>query len=241
LLDSDKGRGGDWVPNLVIGCSSVADEGHGFWISNSFCTNLVGCQTYQAKGHGYLIDRASNSTCLSGCRAYQGYQNGIMVDAASELNVSSTIICWNKGNGIECRKVVWGTITANEFIDNGARTEPRQYGVLIRGGSRGLQVSGNAIFNWPGHQPMIDGIHEEADCADNHFTANNVNHFKGEGVVSLGSRSLSGNNLVSAKAYEHPDNPGEFPLVDGERQPATMEEFSGDRMAAFLKDSRVAS
>lgn len=211
IADSGECRGGDWVPNLVTGCLSLGDRGHGFWIKRAFCTNLVGCQVYQPRGHGILVSEHANSTCITGCRVYQGMQNGILVDESHEINVSSNIVCWNKGHGIELRFVFWGTVSANNFIDNGARTPPQRHGIFIHTDSRSLQVTGNAIFNWPGHQPMIDGIHETADCMNNQITGNSLHRFSGEGVTCLGKGSITSDNLLCPDSYPHPSKKPPLP------------------------------
>lgn len=238
LADADRTRGGDWVPNLVSGCTSLGEAGHGFEIDKSLCTNFVGCQVHQSGGHGFFLHRQANSTCITGCRVYQGYGNGIMVEDSHELNVSSNIVCWNRGHGIELRRVFWGTISANNFIDNGGRVAPPRCGIYLDAGTRGIQVSANALFNWPGHQPMVHGIFESSDCQDNQITDNTVNFCSNIPVASHGRASVAKDNLGLPEAYEHPAAPHLFPLVDGKRVPKIAEPFSGERLQDFLQQTR---
>jgi len=65
-----------------------------------------------------------------------------------------------------------GVISGNEFIDDGAETEPRTHGVYRHGDVKSVQVTGNTIFSWDGMQPMLCGIYEDADCRDNQIAHN---------------------------------------------------------------------
>lgn len=229
IRDTGSGRGGDWTPNLIMGCTSIGETGHGFELSFALCTNLVGCQVYQPGGHGFYFHSESNSTCLTGSRVYQGSQNGILVENSHELNVSSNIICWNQGHGIELRYVVWGTVSANNFIDNGGRTQQR-YGIYIHTDTHSVEVTANAIFNWEGHEAMLGGVYEAEDCAHNQISHNTVNYYTGEAVTSLGRGSVAVNNLGVAEKYVHP-GPASFPT---QGLLYTQGEFTRERVQDFL-------
>jgi parallel beta-helix repeat protein len=233
VKDTKSGRGGDWTPNLIIGCTSIGEEGHGFELSFAICTNIVGCQVYQPTGHGFYIHSESNSTCLSGSRVYQGSQNGILVENSHELNVSSNIVCWNKGHGIELNYVVWGTVSANNFIDNGGRTQQR-YGIYIHTDTHSVQVTANAIFNWEGHKPMLGGIFEALDCSHNQISHNTINYYTDDAVTSLGRESISTHNLGVPEKYVHP-GPQPFPT---QGLLYTQDEFSREKVLEFLALTR---
>ena len=233
IKDTKRGRGGDWTPNLILGCTSIGEAGHGVELEFAICTNIVGCQVYQPGGHGFYFHAESNSTCLTGSRVYQGSQNGILVENSHELNVSSNIICWNKGHGIELSYVVWGTVSANNFIDNGGRTQQR-YGIYIHTDTHSVEVTANAIFNWEGHKPMLGGIHEAADCAHNQITNNTINYYTGEAVTSLGRGSVAANNLGVAEKCVHP-GPQPFPT---QGLLYTQAEFTRDQVQQFLALTR---
>ncbi len=234
IKEGGRGRGGDWMPNLILGCTSIAEQGHGMELDFAICTNITGCQIFQPKGHGFYIHSESNSTCISGSRVYQGHQNGIMVENSHELNVSSNIICWNRKNGIELNHVVWGTVSANEFIDNGARVEPKANGIYLHTDTKSVQITANAIFNWHGHLPMCHGIYEAENCENYQITHNTINYLTEQGVVSQGKNSIAGNNLVVEKFYPHP---GAKPFPD-DAPDFVGEPFNSERIEAFLKLTR---
>jgi len=233
IKETQRGRGGDWTPNLILGCTSIGELGHGMELEFAICTNIVGCQVYQPGGHGFYFHSESNSTCLTGSRVYQGAQNGILVENSHELNVSSNIICWNKGHGIELSYVVWGTVSANNFIDNGGRTQQR-YGIYIHTDTHSVEVTANAIFNWEGHKPMLGGIYESADCGQNQISHNTINYYTGEPVTILGRGSIATNNLGVAEKYVHP-GPQPFPT---QGMLYTQDEFTHERVRQFLALTR---
>jgi len=207
LSDNLVGRGGDYVFNLVSECVSIRDKDVGFLVYESLCVNLVGCQVYQSGGHGFLVQYRSNSTCITGCRTYQCYGNGVFVDDAHEINISSNIFCWNRGHGIELSNTYWGTVSANNVIDSGGRTEPKKRGIYLRNKTRTVQVTANAIFNWPGHQPMVDGIFEADECENNQISNNNINYYTEKGVRCEGMNSQNSMNIEIAGPYVHPEEP----------------------------------
>lgn len=205
------GRGGNSVPNLISNCKSYGEAGHAFELFRSTCNNLIGNIVYQCLGHGFYIHTHSCSNLLSGNRVFSGFQNAVYCDRAPETNITGNIFCWNKGHGIEFKNVVWGTISGNNIIDNGdvidysneGWTTGYSYGIYMHSDTRSVQVSGNAIFNWPdGHPPMIDGIYESEDCSFNNFTGNNVQFYTGLPVNSNGKNSIEANNLGNPHFYE---------------------------------------
>jgi hypothetical protein len=236
IKDCESGRGGDWVPNLVTGCSSIGERGHGFMTANSFCINFTACSVYQPLGHGFYIAGHSNSVCISGSRVFESALNGIMVEDSHEINISSNIICWNQKNGCELDYVVWGTVSANNFIDNGGRVNENAYGIHLRNYTKSLQISANAIFNWPEHIPMRCGVYEEESCSYNQISCNNINYFTEEAVKSLGANSAVRDNLEKQSAYAHPRNHADTP--DPEGIIPLKAEFDRARILAFLEQSR---
>lgn len=236
LQGNDQGRGGDWPPQLILGGTSIGELGDGFRVAHSFCVNLVGCQTYQARGYGFHICEHANSACLSGCRAYQGLSGGVKVDDSHEINISSSIICWNLGPGIQLNDVTWGTVSANNVIDNGGRTKP-QHGIRLSGNTKTIQVSANAIFNWPGHQPMDHGVYEDETCSNNQITGNNISFYQHNAVAVGGRHSVESANLVTKDAYVHPGGLDIFPkdaLGNPIMTPLPEDEFTTGRVDAFL-------
>jgi hypothetical protein len=232
----ESGRGGDWVPNQVTGCSSIGERGHGFMTANSFCTNFTACSVYQSLGHGFYISAHSNSVCISGSRVFESARNGIMVEDSHEINISSNILCWNQQNGCELAYVVWGTISANNLIDNGGRVNEHAHGILLRNHSKSLQVTANAIFNWPGHVPMCCGVYEDASCSYNQISSNNINYFTEAAVRTLGVESVARDNLAKPGPYAHPSHPPSTPDPTG--IVPLGPEFDRSRIEAFLQQSR---
>jgi hypothetical protein len=208
LMDAQtRGRGGDWTPNHVIGCT-VYGGGTGIETNNAVVLNIVGCTVYHPGNHAYHLHTRSNSVLISGCRSFECWGNAVLVEESHEVNVSSNIFCWHHGHGIELANVQWGTIAGNNVIDTGAQSDedaPPAYGILLRGGTRGLQVTGNAIFNWGGRHParlMAAGIHETADCAMNALAANNVN-YAAAAVESAGDGTLVTDIVHREAAYRN--------------------------------------
>jgi parallel beta-helix repeat protein len=161
-------------------------------------------------------------------------QNGIMVEDTHELNVSSNIICWNRGHGIEMNHVIWGTVSANNFIDNGGVAEPQAHGIYMHTDTKSVQVTANAIFNWQGHLPMRCGIYETEDCQYNQISHNNINYYTEEAVVCQGKNSVASNNLSLAEDYPHP---GRQPFIKLDR-PFQAKPFTPDKVAQFLRETR---
>jgi parallel beta-helix repeat protein len=207
------GRGGNAVPNLITNCKSYGEDGHAFELIRSTCINLVGNIVYQCKGHGFYFHEHSCSNLISGCRVFSGFRNAIYCNRAHEINISSNIFCWNTGHGIEIENTIWGTIAGNNVIDNGDVVDyekgewktGKRYGIYLHGDTRSLQVSSNAIFNWPdGHPPMIDGIYEAEECQNNNISNNNVQFFTGMPANVNGKNSINSNNTGKPDFYTEP-------------------------------------
>jgi hypothetical protein len=208
--NNEGGRGGNHVPNLVIGCKSYGEEGNAYELVRSTCNNLVGNIVYQCRGHAFKLHGHSCSNLITGCRVFEGYRNAVYCEQGHETNVTGNIFCWNRGHGIEIVNTVWSTISGNNIIDAGGVVNYAEvgwqtgltHGILLRGDTRSLQITGNSIFNWgDGHAPMIDGIHETAECRNNNIADNNINFYSGEAVNLNGRNSRSVNNLGIARFY----------------------------------------
>jgi parallel beta-helix repeat protein len=207
-------RGGLFAPNKILGCYSYYEEGNAFEMNKGVCQDLVGCVAYMAKGHGiYMYDGTSN--LISGNRIFMCYGNGIELKANHEMNVSSNICGWNNGINLLLDHCVWATVSGNEFIDSGGRRDP-QYSVVLQRGTKSVQVSGNAIFNWWDNQIMRGGVYEDATCLENQITDNIVNFYKEEAVHSAGARSVAAFNLALPHAYGPPRKGPDVPNVKPE-------------------------
>lgn len=198
----ENGRGGEFVPNLLLGCVAVGG-GDGFALHQALVVNLVGCQVFQATGHGFHLTRESNSVGLTGCRTFHVGGDAYRAEEANEICLSGNIFCWHRGNGIVLRKVTWGAIAGNEIIDNGVRTADGSLrcGVRLSEGCRGLQISGNAIFNWADQCPMESGIVEDDTCLANNISNNNINYFRHSGLVAKGQDTTAVHNTCTGNWF----------------------------------------
>lgn len=190
------GRGGDFVPNLITNCITYGG-GTGIECNRAIVLNIVGCAVFQPLKYAYYLHHTSNSVLISGCRSFQVEEHAIVAESSHELNVSSNIFCWHRGNGIVMRDVSWGAITGNEFIDQGVRSRDGCYmaGIVLSEGTRGVQISGNTIFNWGDQRPMRVGIHEDESCRNNIIQGNNINYFVEADILSLGRGTVVSNNV----------------------------------------------
>jgi hypothetical protein len=191
------GRGGDWVPNLIVNCTTYRG-GCGVEVRRAVVLNILGCQVYQPARYGFLIAKMSNSVLVSGCRTFQVELDAVCVDTSHEINISSNIFCWHRGHSLVFRDVCWGTASGNNFIDAGVRARDGKpvHGVSLEGTTRGVQVVGNAVFNWGDQVPMAAGIWEAPTCRNNLISGNNVNYCAEEGtVVARGAGSHVGDNV----------------------------------------------
>lgn len=222
------GRGGDFVPNLITGCT-VYGGGDGIVADNSIVLNITSCQIFQATGSGIVVRNVSNSVLVSGCRTFQIEGDAVRVEDSHEINISSNIFCWTRGRGIVFSRVSWGAVGANNVIDVGVRArdgKPVDAIVLDRG-TKGISLANNAIFNWGDQVPMKNGIIETKDCENNVISSNNVNYFTGEAVVSSGSGTqVIGNHGVARPAYEGPEDKPAF-------------EFDLQRIEAVTRQARA--
>ncbi len=239
------GRAGDAVPNLVANCRSYGEDGHGFEIWRSVCNNFVGNIVYQCKGHGFYLHEQACSNLITGCRVFAGYKNAVYCNWAHETNITGNIFCWNKGHGIEFENVVWGTISGNNVIDNGGvidyATEGwdkgKAYGIYLHSDTKSVQVTGNALFNWPdGHAPMIDGIYEAEDCKFNNITNNNVQFYTGVPANINGENSYEENNMGNPHFYTEPWLGRFRPEKDAPIQ--ELEPLNRERVDKIMEQSR---
>ena len=198
------GRGGDYVPNLITNCITYAG-GTGIEVEDTIVLNIVGCAVFQPTGHGYHVHSVSNSVLISGSRSFQCGRNAVLVDSSHELNLSSNIFCWHRGHGIELQNVSWGSINANEVIDQGVRTRDGAFtdGIILSRGTEGLQVVGNTIFNWGDQVPMRCGVVEDKSCRNNIVSNNNINYFNEKALSLAGDETIVSNNVVAeTDAYQ---------------------------------------
>ncbi|MFW5879587.1 MAG: right-handed parallel beta-helix repeat-containing protein, partial [bacterium] len=217
IKNLDKGgRGGDWVPSLVTNCIVYAC-GKGIETNRSLVVNITDCQVYQTKSHGFHVHSRSNSVLISGCRTFQVTGKAVYVDDSHEINISSNIFCWHTEEGIVLNNVIWGTVTGNNVIDNGSinlfdpdedifikahperphiknpkanQEIPVYNGIYLKNGTKGVTVTGNAIFNWPAVPPMKYGIEEDETCLSNNISSNNINYCKEGGISSKGKETV---------------------------------------------------
>lgn len=204
-----KSRGGHFVPNKILGCYSYAEDGNAFEFYRAICQDFVGNVAHLAKGNGILMKR-STSNLISGNRIFMGQSNGIVIEDTFEMNISSNICGWNWGDNLILDHCVWGTVSGNEFIDAGGR-EREGYGIYMKRGTKSVQISGNAIFNWWDNKAMTTGIYEGPDCLENQITDNIINYYKEYDVKSLGKNSISYNNLGLPHPYGPPLEGPEVP------------------------------
>jgi hypothetical protein len=217
-----QGRGGDFVPNLVSNCIFYGG-GAGIECKYTIVLNIIGCLAYQTSRPAFYLHSNSNSILISGCRTFQIEDNAVVVDKSDEINITGNIFCWHDKNGIVLSDVTWGTISGNNIIDTGnkpfvavSKDQAREYwkpipenmkdyqftGIDIRNGSRGLTVTGNAIFNWNSNPPLNYGIYEDESCESNLISSNNINYFTEKGVLSKGQNSMAVSNLEVKDAHK---------------------------------------
>ncbi len=197
------GRGGKFVPTIVTNCISYADQ-IGYKTTEAMVVNFVACAAYQPVTRGWHIFGISNSVLLSGCRTFQCGSEAVYVENSHEINISSSIFCWHRGDGIVLDNARWGLVSACNIIDSGVRDKQGKFttGLVMKNGCMGLQISSNAVFNWGDQCPMLYGITEDESCADNSITQNNINYYTEQGVASKGKDTLvKDNKQVGPAAY----------------------------------------
>ncbi len=214
-----QGRGGDFVPNLITNCIIYGGE-KGVECENTIVLNIVACLVYQTKLPAFHIHSESNSVIISGSRTFQIQSDAVMVENSHELNISGNTFCWHEGHGIVLRNVNWGLVASNEIIDTGSFNiddqetggERLSYwikapqnldsfkknGLMLLKNTKGIAVTGNAIFNWGSGPAMQHAILEDDSCEANNFTGNNIN-FCDNGLTLNGKESAESNNVVAAK------------------------------------------
>ena len=207
---SGQGRGGDFVPNNISNCI-LYQGNYGIICSNAIVVNISDVTVYQSKNNAFHLTEGSNSVLITGCRSYQIQNDAVVVHNSHEINISSNIFCWTEGNGIVLEGVKWGTVSANNIIDNGSINpfDPKKdslrttkevkntlrlpddrnsvkSGIVLENGTKGLTISSNAIFNWPATPKMKYGIVEDSTCENNNIVSNNVNFYSIADVTSKG-------------------------------------------------------
>jgi hypothetical protein len=216
------GRGGDFVPNNVTNCV-IYGGSFGVVCHNALVANITNVTVYQSKRQAFYLRKQSCSVLISGCRTFQIQSDAVLVEDSPEVNISSSIFCWSEGHGIVLNNAKWGTVTGNNIIDNGSinifdaqtdslifkqderkfRKMPRtaedresvKSGIILMNKTKGVTVTGNAIFNWPVAPKMKYGILEDETCVNNSIVANNINAFEKQGVLSKGTGTLAINNV----------------------------------------------
>ena len=223
------GRGGDFVTNNIDNCT-IYQGGYGVYCENALVVNIRDVTVYQSKKPAFYIGNHSNSVLVSGCRSYQIQDDAIVVNSSHEINISSNIFCWSEGHGIVLNDVRWGTVSANNIIDNGSinpferdkdtlivqgtrefRKMPRtvsdrssvKSGVIVKNKTKGVTITGNAVFNWPAAPKMKYGIFEDETCANNNIISNNINTYELADVLSQGKgTNVMGNVGFGETPYE---------------------------------------
>jgi len=214
---ANAGRGGDYVPNLVANCTTYGG-GTGIECHKTIVLNVIGCQVHQPGGFGYHCRDSSNSVLISGCRSFQVEKDAVRVESSHEINISSNVFCWHRGNGIVLKDVSWGAVNGNEVIDSGvrARDGSPMVGILLRSGVQGVQVVGNTVFNWGDQCPMQVGIREDDTCRSNLIAMNSINYCVQADIIAEGADSVvNGNVARREEAYQHM---GRLPFPDFNRQ-----------------------
>lgn len=219
------GRGGEYVPNLVTGCISYGDF-YGFETKNAIVLNIVGGIVFQSTNVGYYLHDNSNSVLISGSRSFQVGSHAVLVEDSHEINISNNIFCWSRGHGIIFKGVRWGSCSANNIIDNGVRTADGSFmnGIVVED-TKGLQITGNAIFNWGDQCPMKIGISEDEISQNNLIANNNINFFTDADILSQGKGTVISNNVgVGPDALVGMDRPNKYPDFDMKKIKAFIEQ-----------------
>ena len=208
-------RGGDFLPNLINDCI-IYGGGYGIECSNTIVLNITGCAVFQSKKYGFYLHNRSNSVLISGCRTFQIEKDAVVIENTHEANISSNIFCWHRGNGIVLDQASWATITANNIIDTGVRTRDgsKKTGIVLKNECRGIQISGNNLFNWGDQVPMLNGIQEDSTCYNNQMVSNNINYFVGTDIISHGRNTLVKNNVTAGPKAFVSDGKPPYPDFD---------------------------
>ena len=205
-----QGRGGDFVPNNISNCI-IYHGNYGITCSNAIVVNISDVTVYQSKNVAFHLMKKSNSVLITGCRTYQIQDDAVVVEDSHEINISSNIFCWTEGHGIVLNEVKWGTVSANNVIDNGSinpfdptkdslkttqevkevlkSSDDRKSvksGIVVENMTQGVTITSNAVFNWPATPKMKYGIVEDATCENNNIISNNINFYSIADVHSEG-------------------------------------------------------
>ncbi len=207
-----EGKFGDFLPNTLSG-NTIVGGGKGIEAKRAIVANIIDCTIYQTHNTGIHLHSVSNSVLISGCRTFQITGHAVHVEDSDELNVSSNIFCWHTESGIVVENSAWGTISANEFIDNGSfnpnelnntvtvdeitDTIELKDGVILRNVS-GYSIGNNTIFNWGVCPKMSNGIVEDELSYQNIISNNTINYFENQAIDSRGSQSIVKDNLHRA-------------------------------------------
>lgn len=216
---SGGGRGGDFLPNNISNCN-IYQGNYGVVCSNAIVVNISDVTVFQSEKNAFYLTKKSNSVLITGCRTYQIQNDAVVVEDSHEINISSNIFCWTEGNGIILNGVKWGTVSANNVIDNGSINpyDPKKdgaiateafkkvlrspehrlsvkSGILLQNKTKGVTVTGNAVFNWPATPKMKYGIAEDSTCENNNIISNNINFYSEADVHSMGMGSVASGNI----------------------------------------------
>lgn len=232
-----RGKFGDFIPNLVSNCI-IFGGGKGIDCLETTVLNIVACVIYQTKDIAIHIRDVSYSVLVTGCRTFQISAPAVLVENTGEINLSSNIFCWHTGDGIIVKNCGWGLITGNEIIDSGSYNPgvkdftskiidvpsniPLCNGISLFN-SRGVNLTGNTIFNWPQARKLHVGIFEDENCHKNAITNNNINYFYEAAIVSKGSDTTV---LVNTFDAEHP--------YDGNPQEVYHQSFQPNLTEMFI-------
>lgn len=215
---SENSRGGDFLPNLINNCI-IYGGGNGIECNKTIVLNIVGCAIFQSKKYGFYLYNGSNSVLISGCRTFQLEKDAVIVENSHEANISSNIFCWHRGHGIVFDKASWATVTANNIIDTGVRSrdKSKKSGIVLKNECKGIQITGNNLFNWGDHPPMLNGIQEDSTCYNNQMVSNNINFFVGTDIFSQGKNTLVENNVTAGPKAFVSDGKPPYPDFDSTR------------------------
>jgi hypothetical protein len=122
--------------------------------------------------------------------------------------------------------VSWAAINANNVIDCGTRDRESKsrIGIILNNQTKGVQVTGNTIFNW-GDQPiLLKGIQEDSTCLKNLFANNNINYYKEEAIDSRGKESVVSSNLVEKNFSYQSQGKKQYPDFETSRMDKFLDE-----------------
>lgn len=244
-----QGRGGDFVPNNISNCI-IYHGNYGITCSNAIVVNISDVTVYQSNNVAFHLMKKSNSVLITGCRTYQIQNDAVVVEDSHEINISSNIFCWTEGHGIVLNEVKWGTVSANNVIDNGSlnpfdpikdslRTTEEvkrtlkspdhrksiKSGIVLKNNTQGVTITGNAVFNWPATPKMKYGIVEDETCENNNIISNNINFYSIADVHSEGK----GTKVMGNVGF------GEIPYT-GNIGVAGIQAFNIELMEDFIDD-----